>query len=86
MHPVTVRVKDKKALKNKVEDLKDEGWIVESQSDEVAVLKRPGGIGRKRWHFLILVFTVWWAWVIPNVVYALYSYFINVKRTIVKLE
>ena len=82
----TIRVKGKKALTNKIEDMADEGWKLESQTTTTAIMKRPGGFGRKRWHALILILTVWWAWVVPNVIYMLFSYFINVKRTIIRME
>ena len=81
----TVRVKSQKELDCKVEDMKDEGWIVDTHGAKEAVMKHTGGVGRKRWHALLLVATVWWAWLIPNICYALFSYFINVKKTIIRI-
>lgn len=66
------RVKTADDLKREIEDKQVEGWILNSQSDNVAVMKRPGKYGNFWVHVIILAFT-WWTFGICNAVYAYYT-------------
>lgn len=65
------RVKNSDELKREIEDKQVEGWQLNSQSDNVAVMKRPGKYGNFWIHAIILMFT-WWTLGICNGIYAFY--------------
>lgn len=65
------RVKSTDELKREIEDKQVEGWILNSQSDNVAIMKKKGSYGSFWIHALILTFT-WWTLGICNGAYAFY--------------
>jgi uncharacterized membrane protein YqaE (UPF0057 family) len=68
-----------------VEDKTVEGWTVKTKGDRVAVLEKKGGWGSIVIH-IILAILFFWTLFIPNIAYALYSYYGKAKELQIKVE
>ncbi|MFW6385338.1 MAG: hypothetical protein ACOCY7_04295, partial [Halodesulfurarchaeum sp.] len=70
------------SYRREVTELVESGWRIESETDDrVTLVDRNFGTARN--HLIIAVFTIWWLFGIPNVLYAAIKYLDESDRTIV---
>lgn len=80
------RVENKKQLEQATEDAQAEGWKLKSSSDNVAVLEKSGGFGGAGGHIVVGILTIWWTFLIGNILYAAYRYFTGKKELRIKMK
>jgi hypothetical protein len=73
MTDVSVKRVQKDKLQNAIDDNISMGFTLKSQSDNVALLEKPGNWGTIGWHIVIFLVTGWWLFGLWNLGYALYS-------------
>jgi hypothetical protein len=61
-------------LQQKIEDAQTEGWTLDKETHQRAVMKKRG-FGSIGSHVAIALLTVWWTFGIGNAVWAAHSYF-----------
>lgn len=76
------RVKSTDELKREIEDKQVEGWQLHSQSDNTAVMTKPGKLGSIWLHIALLLFT----WGIGNLLYGYFSYMKTKAELRIKVE
>ena len=72
MTNITVKRVQKDRLDYEIEDKQVEGYTLQSRSDNMAIMKKPGKWGNFWVHAIILTFT-WWTLGICNGIYAYYT-------------
>ncbi|MBO7719602.1 MAG: hypothetical protein J6S29_05570 [Methanosphaera sp.] len=50
-----------------------------ARNDEKSVCLKKNSYGHFKYHLLLFVFTIWWSFGLINLLYLLFSYFMNVK-------
>lgn len=70
-------------LQRKIEDAKTEGWTVESEGNDRAVMVKRG-YGSLGGHVLVALLTVWWTAGLGNAAYAAYHYFGNADKKVLR--
>lgn len=72
-------------LQRKIDDARVEGWSVQSQSSDRAVLVKRS-YGSAAAHLLVALLTIWWTLGLGNVLYAAYVYFRKPQKRVVRDE
>jgi hypothetical protein len=72
-------------LQKEVEDAKVEGWQLDSEHSDKAILVKRGW-GTLGGHVLVGLLTIWWTLGIGNVLYAAYKYFVDTDKKVVRQE
>jgi len=72
-----------KNLESKIEDLETEGYKIQTQSKNQAELVKRN-LGKAFWHILIFLITVWFTFGLGNLLYLIYSYFVNADKITLK--
>lgn len=70
-------------LQRKIDDAEVEGWALESEQNDRAVMTKRsyGSLGA---HLLIALLTVWWTLGLGNVAYASYVYFSKADKKVLR--
>lgn len=75
----------KKEFETEVEDKATEGYRLVSKTDRQAVLVKRN-VGGLVGHFVVLLLTGWWTFLLGNVGYALYCYFVKADEVVIKIK
>lgn len=73
------------ALQRKIDDAKVEGWKVDKEQGDRAVMMKPN-YGSFGGHVLIALLTVWWTAGIGNALYAAYKYFSDSDKRVLRVD
>lgn len=72
-------------LQKKVDDAKTEGWNLDEEGENRAVMIKRG-YGTLGGHVLIAFLTIWWTFGLGNVIYAAYKYFGDTDKKVIRDE
>lgn len=86
MADVSVKRVQKDKLQNAIDDNIAMGYTLKSQSDNVALLEKPGNWGSLGWHLVILLLTFWFTYGFWNLGYALYSHYLKKQELQLKVD
>ncbi|MCQ2977212.1 MAG: hypothetical protein MJ232_04270 [archaeon] len=77
-------VKDKKEMERMVDDFITMGYTISEQGEKSVkmIYKKYGGIGS---HIIILILFCW-TFLIANVLWLVYNYFVNSEEVIIRIE
>mgnify|MGYP006283197777 CR=1 FL=1 len=70
-------------LQRKVDDARVEGWSLDKEQGDRAIMVRRG-YGTLGGHVLVALLTVWWTLGLGNVVYAAYKYFGDAEKKVIR--
>jgi hypothetical protein len=73
------------ALQKQIEDAQIEGWNIDTETDDRAVMVKHnyGTLGA---HVLVALLTIWWTLGLGNVCYAAYKYFGDTDKKVLRID
>ena len=76
--------KKNEMLQQKIDDAKVEGWKLDQEQGNRAVMKKPN-YGSFGGHVLVAILTIWWTLGIGNALYAGYKYWSDSDKKVLRV-